>query len=715
MNQSAQNKLKDETSPYLIQHKDNPVYWYPWGEEAFLKAQKENKPIFLSIGYSTCHWCHVMAHESFADEETARIMNDLFINIKVDREERPDIDEVYLEAVMLLNKQGGWPLNVFLTPQLKPFYGGTYFPLVAQNNLPSFKDVLKAISNFYNENSVETENKAERLTHYLNEITKQASLLKLEEKLQDRSLNLEKLVLYSLPFFNTLLEDLENDFDHTNGGFNSVPKFPQPSKLESLLYSKNAHHKSFAIFTLNNIRCGGIIDQIGGGISRYSVDAKWLIPHFEKMLYDNAQILKLFSIAGQQLKNSNSYLANSFFKVSEDILWYLDSELKCKKSGLYFSAEDADSEGEEGAFYTFFSDEFSQIFSNSSELKYLAEKYFNITENGNFDGKNILTIPKDFAKFCKENSLNTNNAESLIQSIKEIIYKYRKNKEKPLIDHKCLLSWNSLLCTSLIKASVTSNNQIFLEKGLSLLTNILKYFNFQNNYFHVYIDGQLKVKAFLDDLSFLLEACVEALFITGAKCLLFEILNIVKLIHNHFVDLKEGLLYFSRTDTDIISRPCKPEDNVIYSSNSAIFGSLTKLNLWISINKINSFTTNEEKIINSLILLSLSNTILLAEKIPTACAQILQKIKFMENKNILLIKNCDASIPLTQISLCYDHMFNKLNDFFLIILEANDKFNLTELNLYTLENRSNMVNIEYSFCNINGCNRPQKDIADIFS
>lgn len=715
MKETNQNKLKDETSPYLLQHKNNPVLWYPWGEEAFQKARGENKPIFLSIGYSTCHWCHVMAHESFEDTETANIMNELFINIKVDREERPDVDEVYLEAVMLLNKQGGWPLSVFLTPQLKPFYGGTYFPLEAKNNLPSFKDVLKAISNYYNENASETEARAEKIIHYLKEITKQSSLLSLEEKMLDKSLNLDKLVSHCLPFFNKLLENLENDFDHTNGGFNAVPKFPQPSKLEALLHSKNAHHKSFAIFTLNNIRCGGIIDQIGGGISRYSVDSKWHIPHFEKMLYDNAQMLNLFSVAGQQLKKNNSYLANVFFKVADDILGYLDRELKCKKSGLYFSAENADSEGEEGAFYTFFSDEFSEMFYDNPELKYFAEKYFKIIDNGNFEGKNILTIPNDFLKFCKENGFNISEAEISLKLIKEIIYNNRIKKEKPSIDNKCLLSWNSLLCTSLIKSSISSNNFTFLEEGLSLLKNIIKCFKNQNNYFHVYIDKHLNVNAFLDDLSFLLEACVETLFITGAKCLLIEILEIIKLIHTHFVDPQEGLLYFSRIDTNIINRPCKPEDNVIYSSNSALFGSLSKLSLWISINKPNDISSSEQKMIDSLAFLAISNTVLLAEKIPTACAKMLQKVKFLENKNVLLVKNCNETIPLPQISLSNDHMFEKLNDFFIIILEANDKFNLSELDLYTLDNRSNMLNVEYSFCNIKGCKTPQKDIADIFN
>ena len=309
-NKQNENKLSKETSPYLLQHKDNPVHWHPWGEEAFQKAQQEKKPIFLSIGYSSCHWCHVMAHESFEDKETADLMNQLFINIKVDREERPDIDEIYMEAVMLISKHGGWPLSVFLTPELKPFYGGTYYPLEARNGHPSFKDVLKTISNFYSENPKETEDRSAKITQYLNETSHETSLVVLEKQISDQNLTIEKIVKTLIPTYKILLENLEIDSDKIHGGYGSSPKFPQPSKISTMLLSKNIHNRAHAIFTLDKIRCGGIMDQIGGGISRYSVDAKWLIPHFEKMLYDNAQMITLFAIGSNLLKENNPNLSN---------------------------------------------------------------------------------------------------------------------------------------------------------------------------------------------------------------------------------------------------------------------------------------------------------------------------------------------------------------------------------------------------------------------
>nr|BFD30682.1 thioredoxin domain-containing protein [Pigmentibacter ruber] len=715
MNFPSTNKLKYENSPYLLQHKDNPVHWYPWGNEAFQRARDENKPIFLSIGYSTCHWCHVMSHESFEDFETAQIMNDLFINIKVDREERPDLDEIYLEAVMLISQHGGWPLSVFLTPSLKPFFGGTYFPLESSNNIPAFKDVLKAIAKYYSENIEDAENKSEKIVSYLKENTAQTSLIKLEELLNDNSLTIDKLVNICIPFYSKLLLNLENDFDDKNGGFGNAPKFPQPSKIEALLYANEMHLKSFAYYTLNSIRCGGIIDQIGGGISRYSVDSKWIVPHFEKMLYDNAQMLKLFSLAGLLLNKNNQLLSSDFFKVTENILEYLERDLKCKNSGLFFSAEDADSEGEEGTFYTFYYDEFLDIFKENSKLKDFAIKYYNVTENGNFEGKNILTIPNNITKICNEFSLNSQDFLEYVEKSREKIFNFRQSRERPSLDNKCILSWNSLLCTALIKASVTSNNLSFLEKGLNLLTSIINKFKNPEGYFHIYINGNLKIEPFLDDLSFLLEACCEALFITGSLHLLNEILELIKKIHSYYVDPSEGILFYSKINENTICRPSKPEDNVIYSSNSAIFGSLTKLNLWITSNNLNEISLSQQKMIDSLALIALSNTVQLTEKIPTASAQLLQKIKFLENKRTLLIKNINNSIPLENIHKAFEFLLTKTSDYCFVAVESNSKYNLSELNLYVLEKNYRLHDLEYALCDVHGCKKPQKNISDLLN
>lgn len=329
----TENKLASEVSPYLLQHKNNPVNWFPWGKEALEKAKSIEKPILLSIGYSSCHWCHVMAHESFEDEETAELMNELFINIKIDREERPELDEIYLQAVQIMSGHGGWPLTVFLTPELKPFFGGTYFPLEANFGQPSFKDVLIAVSNFFNKSKQDVYTKSEQIHSYLKSFSHETSQLKLEELLEDKNLNIQKIAQKLISNYNDLLTILESDMDKTNGGFGHAPKFPQPSKLSTFLFSENPSHVQHAIFSLVQICRGGITDQIGGGIARYSVDEKWLVPHFEKMLYDNAQILPLLAAASiKALNTENSNLLRSY---AYGIYTYLERDLKSLNSGLY--------------------------------------------------------------------------------------------------------------------------------------------------------------------------------------------------------------------------------------------------------------------------------------------------------------------------------------------------------------------------------------------
>ena len=713
----TENKLFKETSLYLLQHKNNPVNWYPWGEEAFQKAKLENKPIFLSIGYSSCHWCHVMAHESFEDKETAKLMNELFINIKVDREERPDIDEIYMEAVMLMTKHGGWPLSVFLSPNLKPFYGGTYFPLETMNGHPSFKDVLKAISEFYNDNPKDVEDRSSKIIDYLNETTIHSSLLTLEETISDKNITIDKIVQKLIPVYNNLLEILEMETDKINGGFGSAPKFPQPSKISAMLLSNNIHNRAHAIFTLDKIRCGGIMDQIGGGISRYSVDSKWLVPHFEKMLYDNAQILSLYAHGSALLSNDNPLLSFEFSSTAENIFNYLDRDLKCQNSGLYFSAEDADSEGEEGLFYTIFEDEFLNLFKKNYELLDFAKRYYKITTSGNFEGTNILTIPQNFEKFCKEISIPFETGKSLLKEAKDSLFKDRIKKIRPGLDNKCLLSWNSLMATSLIQTSIILCKPKFLEHGLKLIQNIFHNFKTPLGFQHVYINGQAKISTFVDDLGFLLESCVEALLITGCKHLITEILDIVKTIHRNYVDPVSGTLYFSKNQEDLINRPTKPEDNVIYSANSAIFGSLTKLIVWLgSTDNYNIISSSDHKMIESLSLISVSNTVILSEKMPTSCAQMLQKIKWLENKNIIIINNKDGDFAsLESFHNAYSACVKKLNEYSVIGSVLNSKYDLANIHQYCNELVNNDCDAEFSFCNTKGCTLPTNNLSDLFS
>ncbi|MCL5108412.1 MAG: thioredoxin domain-containing protein [Chloroflexi bacterium] len=374
------NRLRHETSPYLRQHANNPVDWYPWGEEALNRAKQEDKPILLSIGYSTCHWCHVMAHESFEQPETARLMNEDFVSIKVDREERPDLDAIYMEAVQALTGQGGWPLTVFLTPDLKPFYGGTYFPPVDRYGLPGFPRLLAEVTEDYRQKRRETQSMADWLTGQLKQ-----SPLRASGQLPDAdSLRLA-------------LHNLQAAFDQTYGGFGEQPKFPQPAQQELLLrlHARGLDDGALAMVetTLRQIAAGGIHDQIGGGFHRYSVDSQWTVPHFEKMLYDNAQLVRLYARA---------YLVTGeedYGDVVEDTLSYLFRELRAPAGGFY-AAQDADSPGGEGAFYVWTPDEVKDVLGESEGE--LACRYFGIDEPGNFEGKSIPTRRREAGAVAAE-------------------------------------------------------------------------------------------------------------------------------------------------------------------------------------------------------------------------------------------------------------------------------------------------------------------------
>lgn len=364
------NRLAQETSPYLLQHKDNPVDWYPWGEEAFAKAREFDRPIFLSVGYSSCHWCHVMERESFEDDEIAGLMNDLFVNIKVDREERPDVDSIYMSAVQSMTGHGGWPMSVFLSPDGKPFYGGTYFPNEDRGGMPSFPRVLTAVAEAYRDRRDEIEESSARI---VNAISSQSKARMSVEPIAHG-------------MFHSAYRHLVPEFDWQHGGIGMQPKFPQPMMYEFLLthsvLQENSAAQEFVELTLAKMARGGIYDQIGGGFHRYSVDNVWLVPHFEKMLYDNGQLASLYLHAWQRT-------GNLFFgKIVEETLNYLDREMRHLETGAFYSATDADSEGEEGKFFVWQTQEMESILG--TELARVATVYWDATRFGNFEGQNIL-------------------------------------------------------------------------------------------------------------------------------------------------------------------------------------------------------------------------------------------------------------------------------------------------------------------------------------
>ena len=368
------NRLANETSPYLLQHRNNPVDWYPWGEEALEKAEAEDKPILLSVGYSACHWCHVMERESFEDEQTARMMNEHYVSIKVDREERPDIDSIYMSAVQALTRHGGWPMTVFLTPDGAPFYGGTYFPPVPSRGMPSFQQVLLSLADAYENRRDEVLQSAESVRDYLQAAT---------------SADIPKSTL-GPELLDAAAESLKSQLDRTFGGFGGAPKFPQPMNLEVLLrhHRRTGDEEALAgvELTLRKMATGGIYDHLGGGFARYSVDARWLVPHFEKMLYDNALLAQLYLEAYQAT-------GDDFYKrTAEETLDYVVRDMTSPEGGFY-SAEDADSEGVEGKFYVWTPAEIREALE--PEEAELAMRYWGVTEAGNFEGKNILNVPQD--------------------------------------------------------------------------------------------------------------------------------------------------------------------------------------------------------------------------------------------------------------------------------------------------------------------------------
>ena len=391
------NSLINETSPYLLQHAYNPVNWFPWAEDSINLAKKENKPIFLSIGYSSCHWCHVMAHESFEDNDIAKIMNEKFINIKVDREERPDIDDVYQRACQLVTGNGGWPLSVFLTPDLKPFYVGTYFPKDNRYGMPGFGEVLKQLDEAFHFRKNDINSTTSEFMNSLIASSKNSGLI-------NKDLEIDKSILDESAL------NLLHIADFTYGGFGMSPKFPNVSNLLFLLryydISKIEKFKDFVVFTSEKIMYGGIHDHLGGGFSRYSTDQKWLVPHFEKMLYDNSLLIVLFSEVYQITKDAK-------FKMAvEKTLGYVLRDL-LNEDGGFFSAEDADSEGEEGKYYLWSKKEISSIIQNPLHLDIFCE-YYDVSQGGNFEGKNILNIKSSYPHLSKKYNLDLNDIKNII-------------------------------------------------------------------------------------------------------------------------------------------------------------------------------------------------------------------------------------------------------------------------------------------------------------
>ena len=553
------NRLAREKSPYLLQHQHNPVDWFAWGDEAFAKARKENKPIFLSIGYSTCHWCHVMERESFESEEVARFLNQHFVSIKVDREERPDVDKIYMTFVQGMTGQGGWPLNVFLTPDLKPFYGGTYWPPEAKYGRASFLQVLQQIRNAWTE-------RREQLT---------ASSQELHQKLSELTTREPGTNVLSAEVLQSAGRELKQGYDPIHGGWGTAPKFPSPSHPSFLLrYGVRFGDQdavNMVLHTCERMASGGIYDQIGGGFSRYSVDAQWLVPHFEKMLYDNAQLLGLFL---------DCYLVSGeegYADVARDIIRYVLRDMTHSDGGFY-SAEDADSEGKEGKFYCWTRDELGKLLA--PEEFNVAVKYYGVTEKGNFvDHSDPNPLPNQNVLSVVDTNLATADV-ALLKSAKEKIFKARAKRVRPHLDDKVLASWNGLMLGSLARAGVILKDETYLraaEKNVAFLKTKL-WDGETKTLYHRWRDRERDSVQLQEAYAFLLSGVIDLYQCTLNPQHLEFAIALADAMLKRFYDEKEGGFWQSPSGSaDLILRVKDDYDGAEPSGNSVAAHSLLRL------------------------------------------------------------------------------------------------------------------------------------------
>ncbi|AOC93132.1 thioredoxin domain-containing protein [Bacillus amyloliquefaciens] len=550
------NSLITEKSPYLLQHAHNPVDWFPWGEEAFEKAKRENKPVLISIGYSTCHWCHVMAHESFEDEEIAGILNDKFIAIKVDREERPDVDSVYMRICQLMTGQGGWPLNVFVTPDQKPFYAGTYFPKTSKFNRPGFIDVLEHLSETFANDRQHVEDIAENAAAHL------------EVKVHPTEGMLGEQAVHDT------YRQLAGGFDTVYGGFGQAPKFPMPHMLLFLLryYSYTGKEQALAgvTKTLDGMANGGIFDHIGFGFARYSTDNEWLVPHFEKMLYDNALLLSAYTEAYQVTNNER------YKQIATQIVTFIKREMM-HEDGSFFSALDADTEGREGKYYIWSKKEIMNLLGD--DLGSLYCKVYNITEQGNFEGENIpnLIFTRREA-ILEETGLTEHELTERLEGARKKLLEARENRSYPHTDDKVLTSWNALMIAGLAKAAKVFHEPDFLNMAETAIRFLERHLIPDGRVMVRYREGEVKNKGFIDDYAFLIwaylelyEASFNPSYLKKAKMLCTSMLDL-------FWDERNGGFFFTGNDAEtLLVREKEVYDGAVPSGNSAAAVQLLRL------------------------------------------------------------------------------------------------------------------------------------------
>lgn len=547
------NSLINESSPYLLQHAHNPVDWMPWGDEAFEKAKKENKLVLVSIGYSSCHWCHVMEHESFENEAVAKVMNDFFVCIKVDREERPDVDQVYMNAVQLMTKQGGWPLNCFTLPDGRPVYGGTYFPAA------QWVDILEKLHETYEQDSIKVTEYADKLTSGI----QATELITAKEEIQQ----------FSVDRLHETVQNWKMNLDNFRGGPNRAPKFPLPNNYEFLMHYAYHFDDSTLMdqvdLTLEQMAFGGIYDQVGGGFSRYSVDAEWKVPHFEKMLYDNAQLVSLYSKAYQR---TNNYL---YKHVVQQTLAWAEREMLTKE-GCYYSALDADSEGEEGKFYVWTKSELKEVLADDYEL---IDKYYNLNLKGLWEGNQILLRSDNDVIIADEFEMSVSELRTKIDVINNKLLAARSVRIRPGLDDKSLTSWNALMGIAYTDAYQAFGNEAYLTSAIKLGDWFQKYqLKKDAELWHTFKEGKSKIDGFLEDYATVSYFFVKLYEVTFNEAYLMISKKLTDRVITDFQDEKSGMFYFtSAKNHDLVARKMDVSDNVIPASNSIFARNLFEL------------------------------------------------------------------------------------------------------------------------------------------
>jgi len=551
------NLLGRETSPYLLQHKDNPVHWMPWGPEAFERARTENKPILLSVGYAACHWCHVMAHESFENDAIAALMNELFVNIKVDREERPDVDQIYQQALALLGQQGGWPLTMFLTPDREPFWGGTYFPPTARWGRAGFTDVLRGVAATYHQEPAKIGRNVTALRD---------ALMQLARNRPGDGVDADTL--------DQVADRLAEEIDRDHGGIGGAPKFPQPGILELLWRASdrtgNPEHAEAVTLTLTHMAQGGIYDHLGGGFARYSVDERWLVPHFEKMLYDNAQLLDLMTLVWQGTGDRLMEM-----RARETAEWVLREMVSAPEpsagqpmGGGFAATLDADSEGEEGRFYVWSREEVDRLLGADAEC---FSKIYDVTPEGNWEGTNILNRLHNL-------TLGDPAQEERLAQARLILFRQRETRIRPGWDDKVLADWNGLMIAALARAGAVFGQPHWIAAARRAFDFVRTHMQEQGRLRHSWRANILKHAGTLDDHANMTRAALALFEVTGDWELVEQARRWVEVADRHFWD-REGGGYFLAADdaADLIVRPRNAHDNAVPSGNGTMLGNLARL------------------------------------------------------------------------------------------------------------------------------------------